>query len=140
MNGGLNAEMTSWEPIRPKDCHGDREWRTASILHPGCFSRYDMGRSAGVMILAGDGLSSHMAFQITKLMPTQSNAEASHAPLHSKDRVTQTVGCRHTQPAVCTKNSMPNVCVFVRQDGMCLSPPKSWAKHFKKLKQKRAKR
>ncbi len=92
------------------------------------------------MLLAGDGLGSAMGFQIPKLMPTKGNAEAARAPLHPKDTVKQTIGCRHTQPEVCGKNSMPKVCAFVRQDGMCLSPPKSWPMQFKKLKQKRAKR
>lgn len=81
-----------------------------------------------------------MGFQITKLMPTKGNAEAARAPLHPKDTANQTVGCRHTQPTVCSKNSMPKVCAFVREDNMCSSPPKNWPLQFKKLKQKRAKR
>lgn len=89
---------------------------------------------------AWHGLSSCVPIKVTKLMPTQVNAGASQEPLRPKDTVAQTVGCRHTQPAVCTKNSMPKVCAFVHQDGLCLSPPKSWPKLFVKLKQRVAKR
>jgi len=92
------------------------------------------------MFAVENELSLRMAVKNTKMMPTQKNDKASHAPLHRKDTEKQTAGCRHTQPAVCTKNSMPKVCAFVRQDDMCLSPPKSWAKHFKALKQRGAKR
>ena len=63
------------------------------------------------------------------------NAKAFHAPLHAKDTAAQTIGCRNSQPEVCGRNCMPNVCAFVRQDGMCLSPPMSWPKQFNKLKQ-----
>ena len=64
----------------------------------------------------------------------RNNAAAAHAPLHPEDTVEHTIGCRHTEPVVCGKNCMPNVCAFVRQDGMCLSPPMSWSRQFKKLK------
>ena len=57
-----------------------------------------------------------------------------HDPLNSKDTEQQTVGCRHTQPDICAKHSLPKVCAFVREDGMCLAPPMSWAKQYKKLK------
>jgi nitrite reductase/ring-hydroxylating ferredoxin subunit len=39
-----------------------------------------------------------------------------HAPLHPRDTVAQTHGC-----------------AFARDDGMCLAPPKSWARQFAKL-------
>lgn len=81
-----------------------------------------------------------MATKTAKLMPTQFNGGASHKPLRPGDTAAQTAGCRHTQPAVCTKNSAPKVCAFVRPDGVCLSPPKSWSGHFAKLKKKGGKR
>jgi hypothetical protein len=68
------------------------------------------------------------------------NEKAFHAPLHSQDTPTQTVGCRHTQPDICAKNRMPKVCAFARTDGMCLAPPQSWPKQFAKLKAQQAKK
>ena len=57
-----------------------------------------------------------------------------HAPLKPKDTATQTEGCRHTNPTICGSNLLPKVCAFVREDGMCLKPPKSWPKQFERLK------
>jgi hypothetical protein len=57
-----------------------------------------------------------------------------HEPLLEGDTEKQTVGCRHTNPAICAKNAMTSVCAFARPDGMCLSPPATWAKQFHKLK------
>lgn len=64
------------------------------------------------------------------------NAKAFHAALHPFDSLEETIGCRCTNPDICAKNSMPNVCAFVRKDNICLSPPQSWAKQFLKLKQR----
>ena len=63
------------------------------------------------------------------------NAKAHHAPLHDDDTVEQTFGCRHTAPNHCAKNSLQNVCAFVRSDNICLAPPRSWPKQFDKLKE-----
>ena len=57
-----------------------------------------------------------------------------HEPLLVGDSEAQTVGCRHTNPAICAKNAMPSVCAFARADNVCLAPPSSWPKQFKKLK------
>ncbi|MBN1189476.1 MAG: hypothetical protein JXA46_06980 [Dehalococcoidales bacterium] len=67
---------------------------------------------------------------------TNNNQQASsfRAPLRPGDTETQTVGCRYTNPDICAKHSLPAVCAFVRKDGICLSPPKSWAKQYKRLK------
>ncbi len=65
------------------------------------------------------------------------NAQARNAPLHSEDSETQTVGCRHTNPDICAKNQMPDVCAFARSDRMCFAPPKSWPQQFRILKEKR---
>ena len=55
-------------------------------------------------------------------------------PLHHLDTEEQTYGCRHSNPSICGRNRMPEVCAFVRQDGMCLAPPRSWPKQYRKLK------
>lgn len=67
---------------------------------------------------------------------TQKNPSAFHEPLRPGDTPDQTVGCRHTQPAICAKHSIPKVCAFVRTDKICLSPPQSWKKQFAKLKER----
>lgn len=59
-----------------------------------------------------------------------------HEPLKPKDTATQTEGCRHTNPSICGSHYLPDVCAFARSDGMCLKPPRSWAKQFEKLKAK----
>jgi len=58
-----------------------------------------------------------------------------HAPLKPKDTATQTDGCRHTNPDICASHSLPAVCAFVRTDAMCLKPPASWPKQFKRLQE-----
>jgi len=63
---------------------------------------------------------------------------AYHEPLREGDSAEQTVGCRHTSPDICKKHSMPGVCAFVRDDGVCLSPPLSWPEQFKRLKMRDA--
>lgn len=60
-------------------------------------------------------------------------AQRFHEPLLPEDSEKQTVGCRHTNPDICAKNEMPAVCAFARADGMCLAPPSSWPKQFRKL-------
>jgi hypothetical protein len=57
-----------------------------------------------------------------------------HAPLQPDDTAHVTRGCRHTNPDICRKNSMPGVCAFVRSDGMCHSPPSTWERQYEKLK------
>lgn len=69
---------------------------------------------------------------------TQTNS-AFHAPLHPLDTVERTFGCRHTNSIICSRNSMPDVCAFVREDGICLAPPRSWPKQFVKLQEKQKK-
>lgn len=56
-----------------------------------------------------------------------------HAPLSENDQEDQTEGCRHTNPDICGNHSLEEVCAFVRKDGMCLLPPKSWPKQFARL-------
>ena len=68
------------------------------------------------------------------MTPKQRQQGVFHEPLRPKDTATQTEGCRHTQPDICANNQMPKACAFVRADGMCLRPPRSWAKQFEVLK------
>lgn len=60
-------------------------------------------------------------------------AKRFHEPLATGDGAERTVGCRHTNPQICAKHSMPTVCAFARADGMCLAPPVTWTKQYKKL-------
>lgn len=57
-----------------------------------------------------------------------------HAPLEPQDTEKETLGCRLASPDICAKHSMQNVCAFVRDDGMCTSPPMGWRKQFRRLK------
>jgi len=59
---------------------------------------------------------------------------AFHNPLHPLDTDEQTHGCRHTNPPICGKRFLPSVCAFAREDNICLAPPQSWAKQYRKLK------
>jgi hypothetical protein len=61
------------------------------------------------------------------------NPKTFHEPLKPGDTPEKTVGCRHTNPNICSKNMLPNVCAFVRADKMCLYPPRSWKKQYTKL-------
>ena len=56
-----------------------------------------------------------------------------HLPLRPGDSEQMTHGCRHTQPVICGKNELADVCAFVRPDGICHAPPTSWPKQFAKL-------
>ncbi len=56
-----------------------------------------------------------------------------HEPLLPEDTPEKTVGCRHTNATICKNNSMAGVCAFVRSDGFCTEPPRSWASQFVKL-------
>lgn len=57
-----------------------------------------------------------------------------HNPLHEKDEIDKTYGCRHTNPKICKNNLLPNKCAFVREDNICLVPPVSWKRQYQKLK------
>ena len=65
-------------------------------------------------------------------------AQKFHAPLQEGDTLDSTVGCRHTSPVICRNNGLPDKCAFVRPDGMCLLPPRSWPKQFERLTEQRA--
>ena len=63
------------------------------------------------------------------------NKNAFHAPLHEADSEKQTYGCRHTNPIICARHNLPTVCAFVRENNICLAPPLSWPKQYRKLKE-----
>jgi hypothetical protein len=50
------------------------------------------------------------------------------------DNEHQTLGCRHSSPDICKNNSTENKCAFVRDDNICVLPPRSWKKIFDELK------
>jgi len=58
------------------------------------------------------------------------------APLNPGDSLEKTIGCRHAYPFRCGKNSVPNKCAFVREDGICQVPPWTWKSRFESLKEK----
>jgi hypothetical protein len=58
----------------------------------------------------------------------------SDEPLHTKDAENMTFGCRQIKPENCSKNSLQDICAFVRKDNICLAPPGSWRKKFREFK------
>ena len=54
--------------------------------------------------------------------------------LHKIDTETQTYGCRHTNPDICSNNSIPGLCAFTSDDCICKKPPRSWKKISEGLK------
>jgi len=55
------------------------------------------------------------------------------APLQSGDTEEVTVGCRANNLDICKNNEIPEICAFVREDGICQIPSKAWRKQYKKL-------
>lgn len=55
------------------------------------------------------------------------------APLKTGDTEIMTVGCRTNNPEICKNNGIPDVCAFMREDGICHAPSKAWKKQFLKL-------
>jgi hypothetical protein len=56
------------------------------------------------------------------------------APLRPEDKITETYGCRHTNPDICGSNSLRNICAFARSDSICKKPSRSWRKQFESLR------
>lgn len=59
-----------------------------------------------------------------------------NAPLNPQDTEKQTFGCRQNNPDICGNNGKPNICAFVREDGICLKPSRAWKKKYTELKEK----
>lgn len=70
---------------------------------------------------------------MTKAWDDMPQPKRFHAALRPGDTAEVTLGCRHTNPDICRNNAMAGICAFVRPDGMCHSPPRSWPVQFKKL-------
>jgi hypothetical protein len=75
--------------------------------------------------------SNKQALHVLRRQPK--NQSKRHEPLLPGDTPTQTIGCRHTNPAICAKNAMPTVCALARADGVCTAPPATWPKQYAKL-------
>lgn len=56
--------------------------------------------------------------------------------LCADDSEAQTIGCRHSSPDICRNNATPGKCAFVREDNVCLMPPRSWPKIWAELKRR----
>lgn len=54
-------------------------------------------------------------------------------PLGPQDSLQKTLGCRHSNPNICKNNATPGKCAFVRDDGICLTPPMSWKRIYQEL-------
>jgi hypothetical protein len=54
-------------------------------------------------------------------------------PLSPQDSIYQTLGCRHFNANFCENNASSGRCAFVRDDGVCITPPKSWSWIYKEL-------
>ena len=57
--------------------------------------------------------------------------------INKEDTLTQTFGCRHSNPDICSNNGVIGKCAFVSDDCICKMPPKSWKKKYEKLKNKK---
>lgn len=57
---------------------------------------------------------------------------SSKDPLHEKDTLTQTFGCRCYNPDICRGNGGEN-CAFYNSNHICYTPPKSWKKTYNEL-------
>lgn len=54
--------------------------------------------------------------------------------LSDLDTEFQTVGCRAFNPNNCRNHSTEKKCAFVKDDDLCLLPPKSWKKIFGEIR------
>jgi hypothetical protein len=63
-----------------------------------------------------------------------------NAALHEQDSEAQTYGCRQKNPDICGSNSLPGVCAFSSNDGICRRPSRAWKRQFSVLKGQAAKR
>lgn len=56
-------------------------------------------------------------------------------PLEESETVERTNGCRRLNPDICLNHSIPEICAFVRNDNVCMSPSLPWKKKFEILSQ-----
>ena len=57
------------------------------------------------------------------------------APLNKLDTESQTVGCRANNPDIWANNSLPGICAFTSEDGICHKPSRAWKKQYETLKE-----
>ena len=57
--------------------------------------------------------------------------------LNKMDSENQTYGCRHTNPDICSNNSIPGMCAFTSEDCICKKPPRSWKKIYEEMKKEK---
>jgi hypothetical protein len=67
------------------------------------------------------------------MMKAKAKSNDQRRPLTEVDSPLKTLGCRHSNPDICRNNSTEGQCAFVRADGICLTPPRSWKKIFGEL-------
>jgi len=61
------------------------------------------------------------------------NLNAQVKQLHRLDNKDQTFGCRHSNPDICSNNSIRGKCAFACADGICKIPPRSWKSKYNQL-------
>jgi hypothetical protein len=54
-------------------------------------------------------------------------------PLGPTDTLSQTVGCRHSNPDIYKNNMTERKCGFARAENICFLPPRSWERIFREL-------
>jgi len=54
-------------------------------------------------------------------------------PLIEGESEAITIGCRHSNPDICSRHSIKGVCAFVSKDNYCNKPPVTWKKLYKQL-------
>ena len=62
------------------------------------------------------------------------NSKNNHKrPLVEGESEIITIGCRHSNPDICSKHSIEGTCAFVSKDNLCNSPPLTWKKLYQQL-------
>lgn len=63
---------------------------------------------------------------------------AQNEKLNELDTELQTYGCHHSNPDICSSNSLDKICAFVNSNCICKLPPRSWKKIYQKLREGRS--
>ena len=70
-------------------------------------------------------------------MKNKKNLMVAKSELNKLDTEEKTFGCRHTNPDICSNNSLTGICAFTSDDCICKRPPRSWKKLFEELNKKK---
>lgn len=54
-------------------------------------------------------------------------------PMSPQESIQKMLGCLHSNPNISQKNATPGKCAFVRDGGVCLTPPMSGKLIYKEL-------